>query len=112
MRDYLDNTNKSRKKRIRVYVDNEFAPREEAAPKNASAWTKTGYNRSLRKIVNHYMNPADADAENIDEIEENNDDNNNNQENTDRPQKRNKSVVSEEYDSSNSRNSSSDKSDK
>jgi hypothetical protein len=35
LRDYLDNINKSRKKRTRVYADEEFVPEEEAAPKTA-----------------------------------------------------------------------------
>ena len=114
MWDYLDNINKSRRKRARIYVDNEFAPEEEKAPKNAPFWTKTGYNRSLKKFVDCYVRPAVTDMENIDEVVEDNYGNdNNNQEKSDEPkksddeldksdnEKRNKSsVVSEEYNSS------------
>ena len=106
MRDYLDNINKSRRKRERIYLDNEFAPEEEEAPKNAPFWTKTGYNGSLKKFVDryarpavtdtdnmkkfvdHYARPVVTDTENIDEVVEDNDGNdNNNQEKRDEPEK-------------------------
>lgn len=110
----MDDVNKSRRKRIRVYVDDEFAPGEEEAPKSAPAWTKTGYNESLKKTVNRYVrsdiNEMAAVTENINEeddneenIEDDNDGDKSNHESVERP----RSVVSEEYNSSsdNSNNS-------
>jgi hypothetical protein len=65
LRDYLDNISKLRKKRTRVYADEEFAPEKEAVLKTAPDWTKSGYNRSLKKFINHYMSSVDTENINI-----------------------------------------------
>jgi hypothetical protein len=134
LRDYLDNISKSRKKRTKVYTGEEFASGKEAAPKTAPDWTKSGYNGSLKKFINRYMNSVDTENINIggdyhdqENIKDNNnydrendednndhdwkndeDNNNHNQENVkhNKQKKRSKSVVSEEYNTS---SSSSDK---
>jgi hypothetical protein len=130
LQDYLDNISKSRKKRTRVYADEEFAPGEEAAPKTAPDWTKSGYNRSLKKFINRYMSSVDTeniniggdyhdqenakdnndhdrenDKNNNDHDRENDEDNNDHEwENVkhNKQKKRSKSVISEEYDTSSS----------
>jgi hypothetical protein len=65
LRDYLNNISKSRKKRIRVYADEEFTPGKKTAPKTAPDWTKFGYNRSLKKFINCYVNSVDTENINI-----------------------------------------------
>jgi hypothetical protein len=119
LQDYLDNISKSRKKRTRVYADEEFAPGEAAAPKTAPDWTKSGYNGSLKKFINRYVSSVDTENINIggdyhdrENVKDNNDhDRENDEDNNDhdrenvkhnKQKKRSKSVVSEEYDTSSS----------
>jgi hypothetical protein len=119
LRDYLDDISKSRKKRTRVYADEEFAPGEAAAPKTAPDWTKSGYNGSLKKFINRYVSSVDTENINIggdyhdrENVKDNNDhDRENDEDNNDhdrenvkhnKQKKRSKSVVSEEYDTSSS----------
>jgi hypothetical protein len=119
LRDYLDDISKSRKKRTRVYADEEFASGEAAAPKTAPDWTKSGYNGSLKKFINRYVSSVDTENINIggdyhdrENVKDNNDhDRENDEDNNDhdrenvkhnKQKKRSKSVVSEEYDTSSS----------
>ncbi|GES96135.1 hypothetical protein GLOIN_2v1765153 [Rhizophagus clarus] len=111
LQDYLNDVNKSCRKRTRIYID-KFTPEEKKALKNAPIWTKMRYNRYLKNSVKCYARPVITDTGNTDEIRDDNDDNNNNQENDDSSQenirnnnrllKRSKSIVLKEYGSSNS----------
>jgi hypothetical protein len=108
LRDYLDDISKSRKKRTRVYADEEFAPGEAAAPKTAPDWTKSGYNGSLKKFINRYVSSVDTENINIggdyhdrENVKDNNDHDRENVKHN-KQKKRSKSVVSEEYDTSSS----------
>jgi hypothetical protein len=90
LRDYLNNISKSCKKRTRVYADEEFASGEEAAPKTTPDWMKSGYNRSLKKFINHYMSSVDTENINIrddyhdqENVKDNNDHNRKNNEDND-----------------------------
>ncbi|GET03825.1 hypothetical protein RCL_jg868.t1 [Rhizophagus clarus] len=89
---YLDDVNKFRQKKTRIYID-KFTPEEEEASKNALASIKMEYNRYLKNFVKRYVRPAVTntgntdeignDEKNTDEIGDDNDDNNNNQKNDD-----------------------------
>ena len=75
MRKYVDEVNNrsnSRRTRKRVYHDSEFAPGKETAPKNAPAWTISGYDGSLKIFVQDQVENNDNDnaEENSEEAEE------------------------------------------
>jgi hypothetical protein len=71
LRDYLDaifyQQKPDRRKRTRVYDTSNFATGETKAPLNASRWTKSGYNGSMKAVikraVSKYNNNSEDSAE-------------------------------------------------
>ena len=67
LRDYVDNedskSSKARRTRKRVYDDTQFTASENEAPVNAPKWTRSGYTRSLRSLVEKHI-PHRSESDN------------------------------------------------
>jgi hypothetical protein len=76
LRDYLDaifyQQKSDRRKRARVNDNSRFAADETNAPLNASRWTKSGYNGSMKDVIKEVVSKFDDSNRNAADKSEDN----------------------------------------